>query len=72
MSFEKRGNFELEKSFTDDGSGKRAKIAPKGPDHLIFTTGEDKNELNKQASTKQQSTSVSELLDGKRGEGNSK
>jgi len=61
MSLEKRGNFEIGESYTDDGSGEKARIAPKKSDHLLFSY--PKKDLTKEAAPKQKSVGVDELLE---------
>jgi len=61
MSLEKQGNFEVGKSYTDDGTGEKARIVPKGIDHLIFSY--QNKDLTKKASPKQRSIAVDGLLE---------
>jgi hypothetical protein len=63
MSLEKRGDFEIGKSKTDDGLGKDAKIAPKNPWSFV-TNNKPNSKLDKQAQVDQSSVDIDDLLDG--------
>jgi hypothetical protein len=58
---EKRGDFKIGKSKTDDGTGKNAKIAPKKPWHLVRDNKDDKA-LNKKANVDQSSQDIDDFL----------
>lgn len=68
---EKRGDFKLGKSFTDDGSGKRARITPSKLDDLIITSEEPTDELRKRGQVSQHCKTVDEILADAKKSGNS-
>ena len=63
MSLEKRGDFQEGKSYTDDGSGEKAKVSPKSIFELIIgSVNKNSKKIEKEGST-QASVDIDDFLE---------